>query len=271
MKHDTTKKAPGRIVPARKQTRPLHEPAFPVERPGPAMAGVLVAALAGIVVLPIALVLGSGIWAALGYALAAQVVALLSVIGWALALGRTGPGMAPGAPVVQPDGPVPETGRDGLTDAFLARWDVMSAKTPGIGQDRAIALVAQRGPLVERLAQRLAEDGCEVHISDGVEEMLEAIAAAPDRWRAVIVDLDDGRDLAEPVDSLVIFREQAPQVPVLALSASVASDDLGTERLALCDATLRKPVMRLSLLRGLEAANRNNKLWQQRLAELAAE
>lgn len=249
--------------------RPLQEPVFPVERPGPAVMGVVLASVLGVAVFIGVLLLGMGLWAALGYAIAAQVLVLGTVIGTALALTESGPSLTPG-PRTRPS-PPDASEPQGLADSILARWDVITdtgTAAPCAAHHR-IALAAPRSPVAGSLARRLSEDGCEVHVSDGIEEMLEAVATNPDEWSALIVDLDDGRDIGEAIDSLVLFREQAPQVPVVALSASVACDDLGTERLALCDATLRKPVMRLSLMRGLDAAQRNNLLWQSRLSDIA--
>lgn len=74
----------------------------------------------------------------------------------------------------------------------------------------------------------------------------------------VIVNLDGFQSLGAAVDALLAFRKRVPGVVVIAASSQVADDDLGSERDAICDVTLRLPLTELRLRHGLIAACANN-------------
>ena len=74
---------------------------------------------------------------------------------------------------------------------------------------------------------------------------------------SLFVDVDAIGDLEDAVDELITFRKQYPNVVVVMISAFVLSDDFGTYRQLICDATLRSPVSQSRVKSGLMAAKIN--------------
>lgn len=74
----------------------------------------------------------------------------------------------------------------------------------------------------------------------------------------VLVDFDAFEDVASGVEALLALRSAAPDLVVVLFSSQVAGDDLGAERSAICDATLRVPVSPTRLRRGMTAASENH-------------
>ena len=71
---------------------------------------------------------------------------------------------------------------------------------------------------------------------------------------SLLVDVDAIGDLEDAVDELITFRKKYPNVVVVMISAFVLSDDFGTYRQLICDATLRSPVSQGRVKGGLTAA-----------------
>ena len=76
-----------------------------------------------------------------------------------------------------------------------------------------------------------------------------------------IVDCDHVGDYGDVIDMGRRLRRHAPGLPVIMVSSRVTSDDLTTERMAICDATLRKPLTRGGFLLALSAALENHAYW----------
>lgn len=74
----------------------------------------------------------------------------------------------------------------------------------------------------------------------------------------LIVNVDAMGDLEDAVDELIAFRKRCPDVVVLMISAFVLSDDFGSYRQLICDATLRSPISQGRFEGGLVAARQNN-------------
>lgn len=74
----------------------------------------------------------------------------------------------------------------------------------------------------------------------------------------LIVNVDAMGDLEDAVDELITFRERCRNVVVLMISACVLSDDFGSYRQLICDATLRSPISRSRFEDALIAARENN-------------
>jgi CheY-like chemotaxis protein len=73
----------------------------------------------------------------------------------------------------------------------------------------------------------------------------------------VIVNLDSFDSIQAAVEALLTFRKRAPNVTVVAVSSDVSGDDLGRERTAICDATLRAPISQERFRTGLIEAGAN--------------
>lgn len=76
-----------------------------------------------------------------------------------------------------------------------------------------------------------------------------------------VVDCDHVGDYGEVIDLGRRLRRHAPGLPVIMVSSRVTRDDLTTERMAICDATLRKPLTRGGFLLALSAALENHAYW----------
>ncbi len=73
----------------------------------------------------------------------------------------------------------------------------------------------------------------------------------------VLVNLDAFEDIPTGVDELMCFRKRHAAASVVLLS-KLSSDDLGPERRAICDATLRMPLNTSRFADGLQAALTNH-------------
>ncbi|MBE0455601.1 MAG: hypothetical protein IBX58_18365 [Roseovarius sp.] len=73
----------------------------------------------------------------------------------------------------------------------------------------------------------------------------------------VIVNFDAFDDVIDGVDTLMAFRETAPDLVVVLCSEVVCGDDFGVERARICDATLKLPIGAPRLARGLLSAASN--------------
>lgn len=74
---------------------------------------------------------------------------------------------------------------------------------------------------------------------------------------AAIVDCDHFEDADAVVDFGLHLRQIAPYLPVVMASSTVARNDFGMERRAICDVTLRKPFSRSGFFTGVETAMSN--------------
>lgn len=85
-------------------------------------------------------------------------------------------------------------------------------------------------------------------------------------WSMLLLAVDDLGGITAVIDDLLALRRHAPDLPVLLFSTEVRGDDLSTDRLMLCDATLRLPVTPARFGAALADAAGNNILWLDRLA-----
>ncbi|MBI1219177.1 MAG: hypothetical protein GC186_11570 [Rhodobacteraceae bacterium] len=83
-----------------------------------------------------------------------------------------------------------------------------------------------------------------------------------------LVDCDHFEDADDVVDFGLHLRRIAPRLPVVMASSTVARNDFGMERRAICDATLRKPFSRSAFFIGVGVAmaNRANALATEKVA-----
>lgn len=74
----------------------------------------------------------------------------------------------------------------------------------------------------------------------------------------VLVNLDAFDSIEAAVEALITFREKTPDLIVVAFSEMTSGDDFGSERAAICDATLKLPVSTPRLADGLVTAFLNH-------------
>jgi len=107
--------------------------------------------------------------------------------------------------------------------------------------------------------------------------LLTDLESTSERWlrRSVhrvdycLVDESSIGDVGEVVEQCLFLRRAVPNMPLLLLSSSVKEDDFSTERMAICDATLRTPMTRAAFCHGLHAAKRNNIRYLRSLVDSA--
>lgn len=85
-----------------------------------------------------------------------------------------------------------------------------------------------------------------------------------------LVDESSIGDVCQVVEQCLFLRRAVPNMPLLLLSSSVKDDDFSTERMAICDATLRTPLSRAAFSYGLHAAKHNNARYLRSLVDAAA-
>ena len=73
----------------------------------------------------------------------------------------------------------------------------------------------------------------------------------------IILDFDRFADVEDGIDTLMSFRRLCPAAGVVLVSRTVAADDTGGERRAICDATLRNPLTPARLSAALASARDN--------------
>lgn len=64
------------------------------------------------------------------------------------------------------------------------------------------------------------------------------------------------------IDFGLRLRRFAPELPIIVLSSRIAASDYSTERMAICDVTLKTPVQPADLIEALAAALENHAYWR---------
>ena len=85
----------------------------------------------------------------------------------------------------------------------------------------------------------------------------------------VLVNAQSYEDTIELVESLISFREKCGEAIVVLISDDVSNDDLGAERSAISDATLRAPIDKARLRSGLSSAFDNNRALKIKQLQMA--
>jgi hypothetical protein len=119
--------------------------------------------------------------------------------------------------------------------------------------DRAICALGFSARDLSDLRALVGEDAL---LPPSVKSVSELIANGAPFGQAThaIVNLDAFDAVEDAVDWLLRFRQTKPDCIVLAVSSFVLGDDLGSDRRAICDATLRWPISKSRFDAGLRAA-----------------
>jgi DNA-binding response OmpR family regulator len=80
---------------------------------------------------------------------------------------------------------------------------------------------------------------------------------------AALVDADFLGDEGSMIDFGMRLRRFAPDLPIIMVSSRVAQSDYSTERMAICDVTLRAPLAGQALLEALAVAITNHDRWHE--------
>ncbi|PZX45715.1 hypothetical protein LY56_01740 [Roseinatronobacter thiooxidans] len=124
---------------------------------------------------------------------------------------------------------------------FEALWSDMSRKfdAQGAHYKRAALMGFDHGS-----AARLREICAQLKVTHCAEFASVQILCNPGAMQAhdvIILNVDAFEDVVQAVDVLHHFRASLPSIAVILISSAVRGDDFGSERLPICDATLRAP------------------------------
>lgn len=81
----------------------------------------------------------------------------------------------------------------------------------------------------------------------------------------VVLDLDTLGGPVEMIEELARIRVETPHVQIMVVSGDFSADDLGSERLAACDVSLKFPVSFERLEESMIWMHFNNLAWQKRV------
>ncbi len=155
-------------------------------------------------------------------------------------------------------------------DALNTKADRLSAKHPAgfVGADTRPILLVGRARSFADIRNWLQHYGQVTDSYDCIGEAVQDIESKSETWSYVLVQIDDFGGIDVVIDALLLLRRAAGNCPVILLSSETVSDDLSSERLVLCDATLRLPLSLTRFESGLVEAMFNNSTWQNRKRKL---
>ena len=116
------------------------------------------------------------------------------------------------------------------------------------------------GPL-DPLLNWLAEKGAQVSHFPLRRLPLDWFDSFAGSHDVALVDADFLGDEGAMIDFGMRLRRFPPNMPVIMASRRVTTSDYSTERMAICDVTLRMPVTRGDLLEAMSAALENHHFW----------
>lgn len=81
----------------------------------------------------------------------------------------------------------------------------------------------------------------------------------------LVIDSDFFDVIDDVIDACRQVRDEAPELPIILISSDVQGDDFSSDRLWICDATLRKPFAEGRLKEAAASALENNTAFRQRM------
>lgn len=137
---------------------------------------------------------------------------------------------------------------------------------PGVAQmprpAQIVAVCERPGPL-DPLLDWLAEKGAQIVHVPLRRLPLDWFDSHAHRHDVALVDADFLGDEGAMIDFGMRLRRFSPGMPVIMATKRVTASDFSTERMAICDVTLRMPITRGDLLEALSAALENHAHWTE--------
>lgn len=139
----------------------------------------------------------------------------------------------------------------------------------------AVVMIGRMGRDLTRAADCLRSQGETVLFCNGLSEVRSRVwldnFGTVHQVSHILVDIDALGGIAAIYAELRRIRNAIPDLAVILMSAEFSVDDYSVERLALCDASIRANFTFAGLeFAYMESVEINNKIWQSRVAELAA-
>lgn len=139
--------------------------------------------------------------------------------------------------------------------------------TQAHGASHLMALVGVKAASLHKIRDFIQEEGGEILMLD-ITALNDGYPIARVKPDHVIIDIESAGGIASAYSALRRFRDRHPDIPVILLSDEFAKDDFGTNRLALCDISLRTPFSFATFGFALRESEVNNMAWQQRQVDL---
>ena len=150
-------------------------------------------------------------------------------------------------------------------NAASATAEPSLADALGYADAPALLIGADTGPLL-RSWMRTA--GFKLQTEKDLNVAVNRLCHVPSAASLAIVSIDMFGGIAATIDQLFRLRDCAPHLPLIVLTSEVEGSDFTTERLALCDVTLKMPAGAAALREALKEAKANNSVWQARLLDI---
>jgi DNA-binding NarL/FixJ family response regulator len=96
-----------------------------------------------------------------------------------------------------------------------------------------------------------------------VADAMPYLARNPDARIALVLEAR-ADDLEDRIDACLAIRARFPACPIILLSETFGKNDFSTERMAVCDASLRSPVTQVAFKLAVPAALSNNAFFRMR-------
>ena len=120
--------------------------------------------------------------------------------------------------------------------------------------------VAKSGLIIEWLRAL----GLDVYFGSHFKDILETANTSAIKYSIVYVDIESQDGIKNIIDDLIAFRKSFPTIPLVIISPLSNYNDLSSERLPICDISMRSIYHMSQLERVTDTAIENNALWQKR-------
>jgi hypothetical protein len=140
----------------------------------------------------------------------------------------------------------------------------LKAETAHTRRNAQIVVFCDRPGPLDPLLDWLEEKGARITHMPLRRLPLDWFDTHADSHDVAFVDADFLGDEGAMIDFGMRLRRFCPGMPIIMASRRVTASDYSTERMAICDVTLRMPVSRGDLLEALSAALENHNLWMER-------
>lgn len=127
--------------------------------------------------------------------------------------------------------------------------------------DGPAMLIAGNERNIGPCADWLAGAGIGARRCRSLGEAATAIGDTEARISLLVIDIDSLGGISAAIDGMLAIRNTHSAIPLILLSADIPASDHSTERLRLCDVTLRAPVSYAALEVAIVEAARNNLVW----------
>ncbi|MCZ8152953.1 MAG: hypothetical protein O9292_11290 [Rhodobacteraceae bacterium] len=154
--------------------------------------------------------------------------------------------------------------RGGVSDNSRRLLTGNAKQSEGPAQRKRVGILAKDYDHFLGIAALLNSRDREVLFSNRLLEPLDCVLNHPHRWEAVVLKFDDFGTVSSLFEFITRFRLRRPSITLVLASSEFGSDDIGSERLPLCDACVRLPAGIEAFHAVLLAAKGNNELWVER-------